>query len=643
VSSESPTGCPLCARGHAASEPCALAASAPPGRGGDTHGFSPEAGWALPEAGTRPTLVGAQLGSFRLVRLLGQGGMGSVYLGEHAAIGSRVAVKLLHRHLASDPQLVARFYAEARAVNLIGHENIVSIYDLCADRDRPYLIMEYLEGESLSQALERGVLEVEVAVAVLAQICDALQAAHAQGIVHRDLKPENIFLTRRGRNERFVKVLDFGIAKLFHRATSARTSVGLVVGTPEYMAPEQSLAAEVDGRADLYALGVMAFQLVTGRLPFEAGGLTGQLLAHQIQAPPSPRELNPRVPEPFAQVVLRALAKRPQDRYPDAAAMRAALEASLSAPPAPAPVRAAPPPPPPARTFQPVPAQVRLPGAATPVRMRCTELSRGGLFLATDGALPALHARVQVTLELPQCELPLTGEVVRQVPPEQAHAWGMAPGFALQLVEATPALRAALGLLLKGDQPAASPPPPAPPAESAEVAAALETYRRRGGSDPYVLLSLGPDAAQEAVRARAREARAELEALLKRPVPAAQRAQLEAVLGRVREAGELLGNPERRALYDAQKGNHRGVAACISAGLTVTRLESLRGEHLGSSPGVAGRAHVFFLTAQAFERDGQLTRALESYERALALDPLHLDLQQRYRALRRQLSARGTP
>ena len=278
--------CPLCGQGHAAHHPCAAGplASGDPARSPTVDFMPDDADW-LPPEGAHPTLVGAQLGSFRIVRLLGQGGMGSVYLGEHTAIGSRVAIKVLHRHLASDPQLVARFYAEARAVNLIGHENIVSIYDLFAGPDRPYLIMEYLEGQALSTLLEKGVLSVEVVVPILAQICDALQAAHAQGIVHRDLKPENIFLIRRGKNERFVKVLDFGIAKLYHRATSPT----LVVGTPEYMAPEQSLAVEVDGRADLYALGVMAFQLVTGRLPFEAGGITGQLLAHQTQAPPSPR------------------------------------------------------------------------------------------------------------------------------------------------------------------------------------------------------------------------------------------------------------------------------------------------------------------------------------------------------------------
>ncbi|HET9451168.1 MAG TPA: protein kinase, partial [Aggregicoccus sp.] len=450
MSSESITLCPLCSRSHAAREPCARVAAAPHTE--PEQGALPRTGeWMVPEA-QHPTLVGAQLGSFRIVKLLGQGGMGSVYLGEHTAIGSRVAIKVLHRHLATDPQLVARFYAEARAVNLIGHENIVSIFDLFAGPDRPFLIMEYLEGESLSSALERGVMSAEEVVPILAQICDALQAAHGQGIVHRDLKPENIFLTRRGRNERFVKVLDFGIAKLYHRSTGARTSVGLVVGTPEYMAPEQSVAGEVDGRADLYALGVMAFQLVTGRLPFEGGGLTGQLLAHQTQAPPSPRALNPRLPRAFEDVVLRALAKRPQDRYPDAAGMRAALEASLAPPPRELPAPPPPPPPPPARTFQPVPAQVRLPGVGAPVRMRCTELSRGGLFLATEAALPSLHARVEVTLELASCELPLVGEVVRHVPPEQANAWGMAPGFALQLLEATPALRAAIGLLLKGDQ-----------------------------------------------------------------------------------------------------------------------------------------------------------------------------------------------
>ncbi|RKH33326.1 serine/threonine-protein kinase, partial [Corallococcus llansteffanensis] len=176
---------------------------------------------------------------FRLVRRVGRGGMGSVYLGEHESIGSRVAVKVLHEHLARYPELVQRFHAEARAVNLIGHENIVSIFDLNAAAPRPYLIMEYLEGAPLS-AWVGTPLSAAAVVPMLSQVCDALEAAHARGIVHRDLKPDNIFLVKRGRGMPFVKVLDFGIAKLLD-ASMPETLAGIIVGTPEYMAPEQSL------------------------------------------------------------------------------------------------------------------------------------------------------------------------------------------------------------------------------------------------------------------------------------------------------------------------------------------------------------------------------------------------------------------
>ncbi len=914
-------------------------------------------------------LVGARLGSFRLVRRLGRGGMGTVYLGEHVSIGSRVAVKVLHEHLAMYPELVQRFHAEARAVNVIGHENIVSIFDLNAGPPRPYLIMEYLDGAPLS-AWVGTPLPAPAVVSVLSQVCDALQAAHLSGIVHRDLKPDNVFLVRRGRGTPFVKVLDFGIAKLAD-ASMPQTHAGIIVGTPEYMAPEQSLSRRVDGRADLYALGVIAYQLVTGRLPFGDEGLTAQLVAHQMRAPPPPRSVHAAVPVALERVILRTLAKAPEERYATAAVLRAALEGALAeearartkparppvpvrtvppvvapevmvaedliapwspaprpvapgwaaspprnaleaaqplappmlmpvgiasregvpvgrgpppglmgvvsregvpvgrgppagpvgvasregapvasagrgtppapmvnagregvpgapigrgtppapvmnagregvpgvpigrgtppapvmnagregfpsmpvgrgtppaplldesregvpgvpigrgtppapmgvanragapmgrgTPPAPvgvasregvpgvhagrrpppvlvvsasredapalpicrgplaAPVvsasredaqalpigRGTPPAPvanmrhegvpgapvgrgtPPATTANPsrdavarvgapfgdglpsarpptveLPVRVVLRPGETPVWLTGSDLSRGGLFLRSEGLLPPLFARLPMVLELDSGPHSVVCEVVRHVPEEQARVWGMATGFGVQFVEATLALKASVDALLRAG-PGRRPPPLVPMADDAEAAHVLEAYRTRLSGDYYAVLAVPPDLDMTALRARTREARGTLESLRQRPLSSSQCLLLDSVLGRLHEAGEVLGTVTQRALYDAWRGNHRGVARCLEAGLTSEQLDSLRREFLARRPQSAGMARVHYLSGSALEREGQLMRALETYERGLALDPLESSLHHRYRTVRRALDARG--
>ncbi|WP_224365829.1 protein kinase domain-containing protein [Hyalangium versicolor] len=636
-------------------------------------------------------LLGTQLGSFRLVRRLGRGGMGTVYLGEHVSIGSRMAVKVLHEHLAAYPELVQRFHAEARAVNLIGHENIVSIFDLNAAPPRPYLIMEYLEGVPLSSMV--GVpVRAEVWIPILAQACEALYAAHQRGIVHRDLKPDNIFLVQRAKGAPpFVKVLDFGIAKLIDGA-GPQTQAGIIVGTPEYMSPEQSRSQRLDGRADVYSLGVIAYQLATGQLPFTEEGTAAQLVAHQTLPPPPPRSIFAGVSPPVEAVILRSLAKALTDRYENALALKAALEGALAAelsggpfpepPPPPAPVVApppvAPPPAPPVaapsfpvaapappvsapvhapppvpgagrdtpsrRHARPVelPARVVLRPGAPPERMVCSDIARGGLFLRTQGELPQLFSRVQVTLELARGPLTSTCEVVRLVTPEQARLWGMAPGFGVQFLEAPPDFKAAVAQLLKGGT-GNTPLAVTGQAGDAEASSLLEGYRANLQKDHYSLLTLPQDSSFEAVRARVRVALAELEGLRGRPLSNAQRSLLESVLTRVRDAGETLANVPRRAMYDALLGNFRGVESCLSAGLTVTQMESLRRDFLVRRPNAAGTARVHILTGNAFEKNGQLARAVEAYERGLAVDPLDLALLQRYRALRRALAQRAPP
>ncbi|ATB45884.1 serine/threonine-protein kinase [Corallococcus macrosporus] len=669
-------GCAVCGRRHGTEASCPTLVRADVGGGGTAR---PR---CAPTVEAQDPLVGTRCGSFRLTRRLGRGGMGSVYLGEHVSIGSRVAVKVLHAHLTMYPELVQRFHAEARAVNLIGHENIVSIFDMDAAPPRPYLIMELLDGSPLS-AWVGTPLAAGAVVSVLSQVCDALQAAHARGIVHRDLKPDNIFLVRRKRSAPFVKVLDFGIAKLAD-AHMPQTHAGIIVGTPEYMAPEQSLGRGVDGRADLYALGVIAYQLLTGRLPFNDEGLTAQLVAHQLRPPPPPSSVYPAVSAALEHVILRALAKKPEDRYPSIAAFRDALQVALvehqrvsarktrpgghpvleqapvasmarvqarlpsgsRAGPLPSLLAGAPlrRPPSAAPTASPrasnveVPVQVVLRPGESPVRLRGSGLSRGGLFLHGGRFLPPLCARLPVVLELASGPLSVMCEVVRLVPPAQARVWGMPTGFGVQFVEATAVLKAAVDALLQGDPVREA--PSAPSAEDPAVARLLEAWRQRSAGDAYAVLALDQDSDMVTVRLRTREAWRSLESLEQHPLTPPQRAQVDALRVRVREAAEALGATAHRALYDAWRGNHRGVAKCLEAGLTAEQLESLRREFLSRRPQAMGSARIHFQSGGALEREGRLSQALEQYERGLRLAPLEVDMLQRYRRLRRVLGGR---
>jgi serine/threonine-protein kinase len=265
-------------------------------------------------------LIGRTIGSYRVTSLLGKGGMGAVYLGVHPVIGSKVAIKFLHPQYKADARIVDRFYNEARAVNLIGHDNILKILDLSVTDDGlHYFVMELLDGGSLQDLLAGGrPVGLEIAGPILLQVCDALEAAHKKGIVHRDLKPDNVHLIALRGKKNFVKLVDFGIARVTDDDGVSRgnTVTGMVMGTPSYMSPEQgSGARQIDGRSDVYSLGVMMFQLATGQLPFRGENFGEMLIGHLQDTVPPLRELNPEVPELYERVVMRCLEKEPGDRY----------------------------------------------------------------------------------------------------------------------------------------------------------------------------------------------------------------------------------------------------------------------------------------------------------------------------------------
>jgi len=282
-------------------------------------------------APARDTRVGMLLDQrYRIVKKLGEGGMGAVYEAQHVLLDKRVALKTLHAHFATNAQVVARFHREARAASAVGNEHIVEVTDFGAFPDgAAYMVLEHLEGTELADLVEKeGALPLGRAQHILEQICDALTAAHAKGIVHRDLKPENVFLIRRGEDPDFVKVLDFGISKMHEAAggPGKLTSTGDALGTPYYMSPEQARGSKnVDARADIYALGVVLFNLLTARHPFEAESLPMLVVQICTEPPPPIRSLRTDLPAELEAVVAKMLAKDPAERFADCRSVKLAL------------------------------------------------------------------------------------------------------------------------------------------------------------------------------------------------------------------------------------------------------------------------------------------------------------------------------
>ncbi len=275
--------------------------------------------------------IGQEVGNYRILKRLGCGGMGEVFLAEHPLIGETVALKVIHQDMNLNKELVARFVNEAKAVSTIGNDHIVDVHDFgTTPEGAHFFIMEYLEGETLAAALSNGRLSlsdpshVESCLHIGAQVAAGLAAAHAHNIIHRDLKPDNIMLIHKLGDPIFVKILDFGLAKMME-AEQPLTAMGVVLGTPEFMSPEAAESKGIDGRSDIYSFGVLLFFMLTGRLPFESGSMGEIMVQHVCQAPPVPRSFNPAIPPAVEQIVLRCLAKRKEDRFSDMDVLRAAL------------------------------------------------------------------------------------------------------------------------------------------------------------------------------------------------------------------------------------------------------------------------------------------------------------------------------
>ena len=271
------------------------------------------------------------MGEYRVSHKLGEGGMGAVYAGVHPVIGKRVAIKVLAPHAAAHADLLRRFKEEARAVNKIGHPNIIDIFAFNQLPDgRDYFVMEHLAGESLATLLARGATDLDEMRRLIGQMCSGLEAAHHAGVVHRDLKPDNIWVVREGFTEPRIKILDFGIAKLNDIAISQITQTGVPMGTPHYMPPEQGLGRPVDHRADIYAFGVILYQVFAGTLPFQGATAPEIVLKHVMELPPPPSRHRPIVPPGMEAVILDCLQKSPADRPASIEVLRTRIEAAFS-------------------------------------------------------------------------------------------------------------------------------------------------------------------------------------------------------------------------------------------------------------------------------------------------------------------------
>ncbi|MFE5399450.1 protein kinase [Streptomyces sp. NPDC056568] len=266
-------------------------------------------------------------GRYQLRDLLGEGGMASVHLAYDSVLDRQVAIKTLHTELGREQAFRERFRREAQAVAKLTHTNIVSVFDTGEDDlgglTTPYIVMEYVEGRPLGSVLDedvrqQGAMPADKALKITADVLAALEISHEMGLVHRDIKPGNVMMTKRG----VVKVMDFGIARAMQSGVTSMTQTGMVVGTPQYLSPEQALGRGVDARSDLYSVGIMLFQLVTGRLPFDADSPLAIAYAHVQEEPVAPSSVNRALPPAVDALVSRALKKNPNERFLSAVAMR---------------------------------------------------------------------------------------------------------------------------------------------------------------------------------------------------------------------------------------------------------------------------------------------------------------------------------
>ena len=256
--------------------------------------------------------IGKVIGNYKISQEIGHGGMGKVYKAIHLSLERVVAIKMIHPKLLSNNEMVARFYSEAKIQAKLNHPNIVTVYDFFEFEDNHYIIMEFVEGESVSKVINhQGAFDVDYGTQIFLQILEGMSYAHKKNVIHKDIKTSNFILTSSN-----VQITDFGIAQIIGDPGLTSESGG-VIGTPKYMAPEMILGKKIDHRADIYSLGISYFELITGRVPFTTTGKSDfEIRKAQVEAPPpSPTEINPRIPKEIENIILKALSKNTNDRF----------------------------------------------------------------------------------------------------------------------------------------------------------------------------------------------------------------------------------------------------------------------------------------------------------------------------------------
>ncbi|MDX2013282.1 MAG: serine/threonine-protein kinase [Myxococcaceae bacterium] len=515
----------------------------------------------------RDPVIGTEVSGYRVTARLGSGGMGVVYEGEQPLIGKRVAIKVLRHEIAENPELVLRLVAEARAVNQVGHRGIIDVFGVGKLPDgRQCIVMELLDGEPLEAVMrafqvQQRVMPLLDALTVLEEVFSALAAAHTAGVIHRDLKPSNIFLCRQRDGTRFVKLLDFGIAKLGVLGATPATRASMMVGTPGYMAPEQASGGTVTPAMDLYAAGVVTFELLTGRLPFESENVMEMLVKHASQAPPSMLTVNPTLPTALDGLVQQLLAKQPEARPRSAEDVRlqvvrvraelmvdarqstvfvdsrAPSGAHAAVPLAPAPARA--------ETNEEAaspPLEVQRPGGARVAAgalALVTAAVVGGLVVSgafsRTGAPPPSPAPARAADEPAVAGAPV-GEPALRGPDV-----GAVPAVAAPVIGAT----AGGGATTPAAMTASAPPPGGPPPAPVPVAARADRPIGPAPARPGSNVRAGPDrASASAATPAAPTARATLEKTLRR---------IEANLGRAEAQGEDVSSQRREVVLVRKK------------------------------------------------------------------------------------------
>ena len=284
------------------------------------------------ERASESRVIGKELaGKYRIDGFLKRGGMGAVYKGTHLMLGKPVAIKLINPELVTSADIVDRFQREARAAANLTHPNIVIVHDLGQTAEGElYIAMELVGGRSLKQVIkEDGPMDPDRAVRQLKAMCSALALAHRNAVIHRDLKPQNIMVTEDSEGNEVPKILDFGIAKTFEPDSTALTATGTVIGTPQYMSPEQAKGMEVDMRSDLYSLGIILYEMLVGKVPFDDNSVPAVLVKHLSEMPAPPRQLRAGLSPALEAVVLRTLEKDPENRYQSAEELSQGLEQAL--------------------------------------------------------------------------------------------------------------------------------------------------------------------------------------------------------------------------------------------------------------------------------------------------------------------------